>query len=359
MKFTKLSLSAMLALSTMTTMVMAEDTTIAGKAQVYYYTNDNSGTEDLGANGRSKVATAFTLDVAHKLSDSMTANFTAVGFTDLGDDLGADKFEGKSAGAFFNVANLTGSFGETTVVAGRQLLSTPMITGFDWLLAPGAFEAITLMNTSVDKLTFVASYINRFRGNNTGDNFVRLGGDNYGVGLGYDDAVNANLWYYNIDSANYTQTYLDMSKTFGPITVAAQGVQTDYETADDATVYGAKVSGSFSGIDASLAYNKLQGNDTGYVGVDGLYTSSWNSFAASSRGAADANAYKVDLSKEFGPVSATASYANYDNDANEIDVILGYTLKENLSFGAIYSNTTYAGTTDADQALELIGTYTF
>lgn len=359
MKLTKLSLIAALAVSSMTTTAVAGDTTVTGKAQAYYLTTDDSGTGDLGSNGTSKTGTAITLDVAHKLTDAITANFSAVGYTHLGNEMGANKFEGSPADGFFNVANLTGSFGDTTVVVGRQLLSTPTITGFDWLLAPGSFEAATLTNNSVDKFTFSATYITRFRQNDTGDNFIKLADNNYGLGIGYDDVVNANLWYYNVDDQNYKQTYLDIAKTFGTVTVAAQGVQTNYATATDATAYGAKVSGEILGIGASLAYNKLNDNATGYIGVDSLYTSSWNTFTSRAGATQDANVYKVELSKEFGNLSATASFADYDNNAEETDIILGYALKDNVSFGVIYSNTTDIGATEANQALELTAIYGF
>ena len=366
MKFTKLSLITAIAVSSMSTVaVAAEDTTVAGKAQVYYYTSDATGAGSLGENASTSTGAAVTLDVAHKLTDGITANFTAIGYTHLGDDMGRGtnsigKMEGSNADGFFNIANLTGKFGDNTLVLGRQLLATPMLGGFDWLLAPGAFEAATLVNSSIDKVTLVASYVNRWRGNNTGDNFNKLNKNNYALGVGYDDVVNANLWYYNVDALDYKQTYLDIAKTFGEVTLAAQGVKTNYATTTDATAYGAKVSGDFAGVSASLAYNKLKDAQTSYVGVDSLYTSSWNTFASTARTATqDADAFKVELSKEFGVVSASASYADYDNKAKETDVILGYGLNDKVSFDAIYSDTTYPSTTQNDQAVELIGTYTF
>ncbi len=359
MKFTKLSLITAFAVSTIATSAMAGDTTVGAKSQAYYYTNDSAGTGSLGDNAPTKTGVAVTLDVQHKLADSITANFSAVGYTHLGEAMGSSKFEGTPAGGFFNIANLTGNFGDTTIVLGRQLLSTPMITGFDWLLAPGAFEAGTIVNKSLDKVTLTASYINRFRGNDTGDNFVKLNNNNYTLGIGYDDAVAANLWYYNLDELNYKQTYVDLAKDFGTFTVAAQGVNTNYATATDARAYGAKVSTDILGISTSVAYNKLIGNDTGALGVDSLYTTSWNTFASGARGAQDADTYKIELSKEFGALSTTASFADYDNNAEEVDIILGYKLKDNVSFGAIYSNTTYVGSTQEEQALELISTYTF
>ena len=354
MKFTKLSLIAAVAVSSMTTVAMAADTTVNGKAQLYYMTTD-SGDANLGSNGTSATGAAVTLDVAHKLSDAITANFTAVGYSHLGADMGANKFEGSPATGFFNVANLTGSFGDNTVVVGRQLLATPMLGGFDWLLAPGAFEAATLVNKSVDKFTFIASYVNRWRGNNTGDNFNKLTDDNYAFGAGYSDTVDANLWFYNVDVANYTQVYADVSKEFNGVTLSGQGVKTDYDAGLDSTGYGLKVGTAMSGIDMSVAYNHMEDRAAGMVGVDSMYTSSWNSFASQDVG----DSWKVDASTKISGVSASASYADYETNGNELDLILGYGVSKNTSIDAVYTNTKYSEAGDADNAIELVGTYTF
>jgi hypothetical protein len=79
--------------------------------------------------------------------------------------------EGTDKGAYFNVANLTATYADTTFVLGRQLLDTPMLGGFDWLLAPGAFEAYTAVNNSFENIILVGSYVRTWRPNNTGDNF--------------------------------------------------------------------------------------------------------------------------------------------------------------------------------------------
>jgi len=354
MKFTKLSLIAAVAVSSMTTVAMAADTTVNGKAQLYYMTTD-SGDANLGSNGTSQTGAAVTLDVAHKLTDSITANFTAVGYSHLGDDMGANNFEGSPATGFFNVANLTGSFGDNTVVVGRQLLATPMLGGFDWLLAPGAFEAATLVNKSVDKFTFIASYVNRWRGNNTGDNFNKLTDDNYAFGAGYSDMVDANLWFYNVDVANYTQVYADVSKEFNGVTLSGQGVKTDYDAGLDSTGYGLKVGTAISNIDMSVAYNHMEDRAAGMVGVDSMYTSSWNSFASQDVG----DSWKVDASTKISGVSASASYADYETNGNELDLILGYSVSKNTSLDAVYTNTKYTEDDSAENAIELVGTYTF
>jgi hypothetical protein len=335
-------------------------TEVKGKGQLYYYSTDTAS-QSLFDKESTQSAGAVTLDVTHKVSDAITANFSAVGHSHLGDSLGegtalaTSKMEGSSAGGYFNVANLTATFGDTTVVVGRQLLATPMLGGFDWKLAPGAFEAATVVNNSVDKFTFIASYVNKWRGNDTGDNFTRLADDNYAFGVAYSDAVDANLWFYNVDALAYTQVYTDVSKDLNGVTLSGQAIKTNYDVGVDSTAYGLKVGTALSGLDVAIAYNHVEDRVTGMVGVDSIYTSSWNNFGSQDIG----DSWKVEASKEISGVSSSISYADYETQGNELDVILGYTVSDTTSVDAIFTNTKTTENGDANNALELIATYNF
>ncbi len=371
MKFTKLSLVAALAVSSAVAggdIVPVEpavvapaaeacnsNTTINGKLQGYYYTDD---TVDLFDNESSALGAAVTLDVSHKFTDSITANFSAVGFTNLIDD---NYMEGKETGAFLNVANITATFAGTTLVAGRQLIDTPMLGSFDWLLAPSAFEAYTLVNNSFSGLTLVGSYVAKWRANNTGDNFSDLtdSGDHWTVGAAYSGAFDASVWYYNVDAFDYTQVYADAGYDFSVAKIAGQYIYTDYDVRDASTAFGLKASASLAGFDFMAAYNNVADETVGFVGRDTLYASSWNTFTSNSVG----DAFKVEAAGKLGDLSATASYAYYEyeqhnDEGHEIDVILGYSFTDCISVDAIYSNTDY-GIGDDTNALEFIATYTF
>ena len=373
MKLTKLSLVAALAVSSafaggdiapVEPVVAApvveaaacnSNTTVSGKAQAYYYTTDGV---DLFDNESSSLGLAATLNVTHKFTENIAANFTAVGFTNAISD---NYMEGKETGAFLNVANITATFAGTTLVAGRQLLDTPMLGGFDWLLAPGAFEAYTLVNSSITNLTLVASYVAKWRQNDTADTWMDLtdAGDHWTVGAAYSDAFNASVWYYNVDALDYTQVYADAGYDFSSAKVAAQFANTDYGVAEDSTMFGLKASATFGSFEVMAAYNNVADNVTGFVGRDTLYASSWNTFASTSVG----DSYKFEASTTLGDLSASASYAYYeyeqDNDeGSEIDVILGYGVTDCISVDAIYSNTDY-GIGEDENALELIATYKF
>ena len=342
-----------IAMASLVSVVQA--TEVQGKGQVYYYTTDNSGAGSLFEKESTQSAAAVTLDVNHKITDGITANFSAVGHSHLGDALGETKMEGSRTGGYFNVANLTGTFGDNTVVVGRQLLATPMLGGFDWLLAPGSFEAATLVNKSVDKFTFIASFVNKWRGNNSGDNFTKLADNNYAFGMVYNDSVDANLWYYNVDALAYTQIYADVAKDLNGVVLSGQVASTDYDAGDDSLAYGFKVGTALSGVDVAVAYNHVEDRSAGMVGIDSMYTSSWNNFASQDVG----DSWKVEASKEISGVSTSVSFADYETNGNELDVILGYALSDNSSVDAIFTNTKYSEDSDADNALEIIGTYNF
>ncbi len=377
MKFTKLSLVAALAVSAAfaggdiepVPAPVAEfpQTTVGGKLTAYYYTDDSI---DLFDEGSSALGLAATLDVTHKFNANIAANFTAVGFMNVLDD--GLYFEQEKSGAFFNVANITANFADTTFVLGRQLLNTPMLTGFDWLLAPGAFEAYTAVNSSIENVTFVGSYVRTWRINNTGNEWINLtsdalgGGHNWTLSAAYDDkTISGSLWYYNIDAMDYGQVYVDGAYDFDAAKIYAQYVNTDWNNAEASNVFGAKVTGTAGAFSLMGAYVNVSDNLAGWVGVmDGLYTSSWNTATGGSLG----NNFKVEAAAEFAGITSSISYAYYEYDQNaiagleddgqEIDVILGYNITDTIDVNAVYTNTDY-GLGDDTNALEVYASYKF
>jgi len=395
MKWTKLSLAAALAMSSafaggdIAPVVEApvveaaacnSNTTINSKAVLYYYTDDNFGANGLFDSDTSSLAAAITVDVSHKIIDNIILNVTGVGYTNLMNEsinFGGFEYwtiapnEPNDTGAFANVANITATFADTTFVLGRQLLFTPQVSGFDWLLAPGAYEAYTVMNKSIPNVTLTASYFSEYRAVNSGDQFVELNGDNWTIGAAYSDAFDASIWYYNIDDAyggvidsyggdKYTQVYVDAGTKIVGIDVAAQYINTDWEVGDASNLYGIKLSGSLAGFDLMGAYVYTQDAGAGFIDNDAVYTTMWNSLGSNSIG----DAFKLEAATEFSGLSVAADYAYYEetvngDEGNEFDLILGYGLTNCIDFSAIYSNTDYGDGSGNNQAIELIATYKF
>ncbi|AKF25273.1 hypothetical protein YH65_07625 [Sulfurovum lithotrophicum] len=399
MKFTKLSLVATLAVSAAVAggdiapaPVVVEEapkTTIDGKLTGYYITADNGKpTYDMFDKDWSQLGLAATLNVNHKFTDNIAMNLGAVGYVNTNRDIPFDYigeyFEGQDNGAFINVANITATLMDTTFILGRQLLNTPMLSGFDWLLAPGSFEAYTVANSSIENVTLIGSYVRTWRVNNTGDNWIKLtdidDGNNWTVSAAYDNkTISGSIWFYNVDAGaavspdKYTQIYVDGGYDFGVAKLLAQYVNTNYntDTIDDSNVFGVKGTATLGSFDLMAAYVNVSDNVAGWVGVmDGLYTSSWNTATGGSEG----NNFKVEAATEFAGISASASYAYYEykdsavnnNDGHEIDVILGYDFKntdivviKDMDLNVVYTNTNYGADTSDINALEVYANYKF
>jgi hypothetical protein len=383
MKITKLSLVAVLAMNVaiaggiilpdvkipeVKEIVVPSATTIAGKAQAYYYTTDKKGTLDLFDADNSRLGTAITLDVSHTLFEGVTANFSAIGYANLMSEGGLGYFEEQETGAYFNVANITANFGDTTLILGRQLIDSPMFGSFDWLLAPSGFEAYTIVNKSIENLTLIGTYVTKMRKNDKGDNWVDLtdtnDGDNYAFGAVYGaDAFSASAWYYNIDFGNYTQVYVDGAYNLGAVNIAGQYTSTDYATGVDSTAYAVKASTTLSSIELMAAVSSVSDNVAGMVERDNFYTSSWNSFASQAFVAnEDTLSWKVAASTAVSGLNAEVSYAGYGDEGSEIDLILGYDVSDSISLAGVYSSTDddiVDPDSKSNNALEVIATYKF
>jgi hypothetical protein len=372
MKWTKLSLVAALAVSAsyaggdvapVVAAASAPSTTIDGKLVGYYYTDNSDSLFD--KNSTSGVA-AITLNVSHKFTENITGNVSAVGYAQVSSayDAGYNPFslintsgDDSESGAWLNVANLTAVYGDTTLVVGRQLISSPMVQGYDWLLAPGAFEAFTAVNTSIDKVTLVGTYLTKYRANwdttfVSGENFIDLEGENYAFGAMYSDSFDVSAWFYNVDALDYKQYYFDVSKEFSGVTLSAQYVDTD----NGSTAFGFKAATKLGAFDVEGAYVKVSDATTPYVDYDGLYTSMWMTVTGDQVG----SAYKLAASTEIGGLSTSVAYAKYDTDvaadeSDELNVILGYGLTDDISLDGIYSEYDASNI----KTVELIATYKF
>jgi hypothetical protein len=400
MKFTKLSLVAALAVSAafaggdiepVAAPVVAEEfpqTTISGKITGYYYTDDSAENDtpayDMFDKDWSQLGLAATLDVTHKFTENIAANFGAVGYLNTNQDAPIGYFEDQDNGAFINVANITATFMDTTFILGRQLLNTPMLAGFDWLLAPGSFEAYTAANSSIENVTLIGSYVRTWRVNNTGDTWINLtdidDGNNWTVSAAYDNkTISGSIWYYNVDAGaavapdKYGQIYVDGAYDFSVAKISAQYVNTNYNTdiIEDSNVFGVKGTATFGAFNLMAAYTNVSDNVAGWVGVmDGLYTSSWNSATGASLG----NNFKVEAGTEFAGITGSVSYAYYEydesaidnNEGHEVDVILGYDLKDSginivnaMDLNVVYTNTNYGADSEDINALEIYANYKF
>jgi hypothetical protein len=328
------------------------DTKVDGKVQLYYYTTDK---DSLFSSESTNTGGAVTFNISHKFSDAITANFTPIGYDSLGSSVGG-AMEGKkhTSDAYFGDANIAFSMDSAVAIIGRQQLATPMLGSFDWLLAPSHFEAGTIVQ-KIENLTWAGAYVTKLRANNSGTEFVKLKDDNYALGVGYATGViDANLWYYNIDARGYTQIYADISERKNGVLYAVQGISTKYDEGENSMAYGLKIVGEIDGWDMTIAYNSVNDRAVGFVEVDSLYTSSWNTWTSNKLD----DSFKIEISKKSKEMSSRLSYAKYD-EGYEMDVVFGYEIMKDISLDTIFSNTKQSDDSDESKALEFIATYKF
>lgn len=357
-----------------------KSTTVSGKLQGYYITNDS---KDSFFDKTQQVAGAATLDVTHSLFDSVKLNFSAVGYINALNKSDQDYafssnndsgyFEGSKRGAFFNVANIQANIAaiDTTIIAGRQLIDSPMFGSYDWLLGPSSFEAYTVVNQSIANLALVGTYVTKHRNQNNGSTWSNIthnaaGEDihNFAAGAVYDNKMfTGNAWYYNIDAKDYTQMYGDIGFDMGVFNIAAQVVSTDHGALDDSLAYGLKVGTEISGFYVTAAANMVSDEKVGFVDRDALYTSSWMNFTSfMAEKGEDTLSWKVGTGLKIAGVNAEVSYAGYGDEGSELDVILGYDITKSINIGAIYSLADADISKDTQEAVstvEILGTYKF
>ena len=347
----KLSIVAILVAGMATSAVAKGDVTFTS----YFYTDD-TGANDLFGDS-SQLGLAAKLNYSKELAYGLKLNLEAMGVANFIDDSNFGYFDSPDhVSGILNVANVEGEFAGTTFIVGRQLLDTPLVGGFDWLMAPGSFGAFTAINKSISNLTLVGSYLYQYRPNNSGSNWIKLRDDNWAVGGIYgigDLALSA--WYYNVDHAGFKAAYADATYKIAGFDVGVQGVSTDYDVQPDSVAVAGKLGATYAGFGVEAAVSMTKDNAAGYVGRDVLYTSSWNYFASNAAVVNDDTlSWKVGANGSIAGADATLSYAQYGDEGREIDVILGYNLNDNTTVGAVYTNTDYDVNVDNIEAINAV-----
>ena len=359
---------------------------IALSMKGYLYTNDAPNLFDEKS---TAAAFAMKLDFDHRFNEYLALDFQAVGFANLlknGVDTSIGRyFEGNRGGAFVNMANLRISYDDTTFTGGRMAIETPLFYGYDWLLAKGSFEAVSLRDTSFENVELFAAYVFRWRQNNTGDSWVDLtdvrGGNNWMLHAGYDkNRLKTSLWYYSIDYAGrgisrlwinpvnitdqdtYRQLYADVEYDMKGWQLFGEFAYTDYadRDIDDSVMAGVKAVVPWKGFQWTAAYQYTWHTPVGFIGMDTLFATSWNTFSSMSVG----HNARLQVDRRFGPVTVSVNGAWYqydqvESDGHEFDLILGWQAMKKLDLNLVFSNTDMTEIAGESDALEIFGTFRF
>ncbi len=119
---------------------------------------------------------------------------------------------------FFNSSNnsyaimceayLKGSWNNTEIKIGRQILDTPFADSDDIGMVPNSFEAVTVQNSSLPHTLFTFAYLYKMAGVDAEilEKFTKINGSKgvWTAGVSYSGIKNLqlSLWYYNINRAS-------------------------------------------------------------------------------------------------------------------------------------------------------------
>ena len=422
MKFTKLSLAALAAISLSSSAFAASDLASAfkegkasGQIRAMYISDDfkSSATQDLSSvaiGGKLKFETAAVNGISAGVSFFTTQAITgddSKGVANMFDGTGTTTGKGYST---LGEAYLVGTLGKTTVKVGRQQIDSPLAGSDDVRMIPNLFNAALVINTNVPDTTLIGGYVSQMSGVDSAANrssftsmsVAALGSSpapaagNQGV---YVAAVvnnsikdlTAQAWYYGATEV-LNAYYLQADYKLGNLALSGQFYNID-DTGKTAaalgasganySVYGAKAAYTVEsiGLTPYVAYNKFSKKSSATF-VNGAW-GGYPEFAAmeewttnSSGGSmSDAKLLKVgaDYSLEklgLGNRTLSVAYGKYDyaaanTDTNVYDVAINCdsTVLKNLATKIAYekvdAGSALTGTHASQTFFKVIMNYSF
>ncbi len=407
MKFAKLSVAAIMAMG-IASAANATDVKVDGSAKVFYGTNDadawvgallphpngiqDNGKKDMGdmfGQHNSYANAAFRIGItAEEMPADLTGrlSLTVLDTFGLEDSIVDDTWAGSGVGTsiWFDEANLKGTlFDQTTVIAGRQYLDTPMVFSEKWNIASNSYDAAVVVDQHIEKTALVAAWV--WRSNINGAATVKgndrilaaLGGtpshesafDNYFDTFGKHGAyafgavtslipyTTAQAWYYSVDSvADAYWLQADVKPTIGEdmnLEIGGQfaGTMVNRTNSDDATVWAVKAGIDLAGARVSAAYSSVDKGDLGFANVGGaqskLYTEAWWNYGYVS--APDTDAFNVTAEYKWADVADFGAYYTSTDSNGRNQDLTEFALTAGKSFGAFDTSLAYIYTDAEDQ----------
>ncbi len=247
----------------------------------------------------------------------------------------------------------------TTLILGRQVLDTPFLNSDDTAMVQNLYEAYTVIDTSFKDLMIVGSYVTKMAGVDAlmPQQFSKING-NDGVemiGLIYERITNTTLqsWYYNSikqEKIIYFEGTYEGEYSKGAYSLHAQYVLQDHKQSKKAAIYGValEVGHQESGLGFTLAYNKTDSTKEqeadNFYGGGPFFTCSEHLTLAESGSNGDVKYLGISYDMShigINDLTLSVSDARLKGDnikMHEMDFVLNYSLKNDLSIDAIYSN---------------------
>jgi hypothetical protein len=402
-KIAKISLVTALAVTGFTANVFAADTLseafsngkFKGDVRSFYYaqTFDGAGKNDssIWANGGSL---NYVTDSYNGLVLGATLQTAHVTSKDDKDK----KTEGSmdAQGSVLSESYLQYTYNKTTFKGGRQFISTPLLAGSGSRIIKESFEAYLVVNTDLPNTVLVAGKINRyqtrtdkstyadnafvkFQTDGTGEpgNFYKIGDNGVNTVYVKNSSIpnlDVQFQYANVVDVA-TALYADAKYNFGPVHIAAQYYDTNYDakTIKDNSLYGLQAGVQIAQVDLFAGYTSADGKDGDAAVVRGIGQGAYAHYTATTKTAgvdafsAGTDAWQVGAGYKFGDLKTKLRYTSFDkprinDDLDEITLNLAYNFDgafKNLKIELDYSILDYENSTNDATDLRTRLVYSF
>ncbi len=349
-----------------------EQGNVSGNIRVAYINQDNAIGADSYATsigGELKYETAKFYHTSFALSTFISQKVSPLSGDFDKDELNLDFFDSDgSSFAYLGEAYIDYNYKNFDVRIGRQKLDTPLNDRDDIRMVPNTFEAVTIGYGGIEDFVFMAGYITRWAGFDSGEDisaFKDIPGDisatgehgshAYLAGVMNSSVENLDLqaWYYDFDKlagvlyadAVYESNYNDNI----PLSLGLQYAHYHEKSSSmvEGNVYGVNFATGYNIFNISAAYNSVDTQNGKIIVIGhggGPYFTSMEEMTIDA--ISNAQAYVVSADMElFQNLTLSYAFGHFDGkdglsdvEYEENDVILAYQFYEKLDVEASYAD---------------------
>ena len=352
--FMRSLVSVLLTFSTLNALDVAS---FGGDARFYYGSADDYDNvlfAQEGASGQFSLA----LDLELNVSEGVKVNLgtTLLSTMGLESSIITYPFAGGTTKdqLWVDEANLEATvFQKTSMIIGRQYLSSPLLYSIDWNIVSNAMDGVYMVDEHLPQTKLMGFWVGKEWSNDynaTTDNLYFSGNFRtfgvkgaYGVGAQTTliPTVTAEFWYYDVMESS-TALWFQVESAFSGFNLGAQVASRTPDQGERISGYAlrAQYSADFYTLDASFSQMSKKGSvslvNLGGVYDDGskspLYTEAWWNWGYV--GAADTISYALKGEMALSEVYWGAYWTQTSNATTEVDST-DITLSANTNFGAL------------------------
>jgi len=323
---------------------------VSGELKSQYYQKESSSSQKVNILTNGLNLSYVTGDF-NGFTGGVTFQTASVAAEDLDENLNAYDADQNVGGSVLSQAYIQYKIDNTTLKAGRQYLSTPLIASSGSRIFKQSFEAATVTNTDIKDTSISLLYVKKFQGrtdgnegaptfNNLGKGVLSLYATNKSVKNLSLAAQYVNAKDLVAKDKDVTIYYLNGEYDFSTFKLGAQYYGSDDEGVNnnDGNAYAVKASTKLGDLSLAASYSDVSKNggvDAWHLGSGADYIYTWTWFAGS-RYSADMRSTKLEAGYKFtDKLSANVMHVGWKtgttSTTTETDIKVDYQATKDLS----------------------------